>query len=301
MQPFLSLLALALAICTTATNIHGGHSHFAKHYVAARRVAPRQVPSYTSPTAPQQTGTFLTWNPAVSSNCTATLSPGILYCVGDPTARPSPLPTPPPSDNPHGPQPQHAGTAADCAAFWLVGGSDTCAVLAEAHGSDCSGLVSGYFICVASESEGPVSSAASSSAAPSSSVASSSTTSTPPTIWPTPTPTQAGMAASFSHFYLVEAGDKCWDISVAAGISLGTLYALNPGVGAECIDLQAGYFICLATAAAHPTPTTITAGPPRYYIVRGGDSCWDIAVALGVSLGTFLARNPALGDECGGL
>ncbi|KAK4447078.1 hypothetical protein QBC34DRAFT_143074 [Podospora aff. communis PSN243] len=294
------------------------------------------------------------WNRGV--DCATTLSPGVLYCIGDPTAPPAPLETPPPAGNPDGPQPQLEGIVLDCTKYWFVGGSDKCDMLAEIHDItpaqllgwnpelNCTQPQSGRFICVESESEGseplpssaPIlsttSSALGSSTVPSSTPSSSSSTAseaattsstTAPATWPTPTPTQAGMARDCSYFYLVRSGDTCWDISVAAGISLNALYSLNPGVGSSCQSLQANFYICLATSSTFPTPTTITSGSPvnptpqpshpqphqegiapncqRYYLVRGGDNCWDISVAIGVSLGVFQLWNPGLGPECGGL
>ncbi|KAM7214512.1 hypothetical protein V8F06_010073 [Rhypophila decipiens] len=271
------------------------------------------------------------WNTGVDCDGTQTLTPDLLYCIGDPTEAPGPLPTPPPAGNLDGPQPQQAGIVEDCLSYWFVGTTDTCELIAEIHDvteaqliswnpvldSDCSGLESGNFICVEGEGEGtPVSSSSSSSSSStSSSTTTSTTTSQPPS---TPTPTQAGMASGCTYFYRVRSGDNCWDISVAAGISLQTLYTLNPGLGTECASLWPDYFICLATSETRPTPTTITSGPPvnptpqpvqagiapncqRYYLVRGGDSCWDISVAISVPLNTFLSWNPALGQDCGGL
>lgn len=104
------------------------------------------------------------WNTGV--DC-ASLSVGVLYCVGDPASPPTSLPTLPPSRNPNGPQPQQEGMVADCVTYWFVGGSDTCGRLAEANDiteaaliswnpalqPDCSELHSGYFICVKVEED----------------------------------------------------------------------------------------------------------------------------------------------------
>ncbi|KAK4215157.1 carbohydrate-binding module family 50 protein [Rhypophila decipiens] len=230
----------------------------------------------------------------------------MLYCIGDPTDAPAPLPTPPPACNLDGPQPQQAGIVEDCLAYWFLGPTDPCELIAEIHDvteaqlirwnpvldSDCSGLESGYFVCV------------------------ESTTTSQPPLTPTP-PKQAWRPDAHTSTASAPA-TTCWDISVAAGISLQTIYTLNQGLGTECATLWSDYFICLATSETRPTPRTITSGPPinptpqpvqagiapncqRYYLVRSGDSCWDISVAISVPLNTFLSWNPALGQVCGGL
>ncbi len=120
MRPFLSFRVLALAAVAALTGccvmasphiVHdGGLAHVANRHITARRVAPRQMPSYTTPPGPQQTGTiagcslwavvntgdtcatlavafgipvsqFLVWNPAVSSDCTTNFWGGYSYCV----------------------------------------------------------------------------------------------------------------------------------------------------------------------------------------------------------------------------
>jgi hypothetical protein len=107
MQSHLSLLlALVAAAETAASDVHPDYLG----HVAARRVEARQVASWTSPTAPQQTGTvsgcrlwynivsgdtcakvassfgipvsqFLAWNPAVSADCSQNFWSGYAYCV----------------------------------------------------------------------------------------------------------------------------------------------------------------------------------------------------------------------------
>lgn len=62
----------------------------------------------------------------------------------------------------------------------------------------------------------------------------------------TPTPTQTGMISSCDSFYLVGAGDDCFDIAVNHSISLEDFYTWNSDVTDDCAaGLWAGYYYCV--------------------------------------------------------
>ncbi|KAL7929521.1 hypothetical protein V8C35DRAFT_331597 [Trichoderma chlorosporum] len=265
------------------------------------------------------------WNNGI--NCTS-LTPLDLYCVANPS---STLPVVTSTSTPvsSGPQPQLPGTASDCSQFWFVSGKDNCTTIASSNGitetqlegwnpslgSSCSGLKPSYFVCVSaganSGSPPPVTSSTGTSTK--SGVSSTATKTTSPTVtWSTPTPTQSGMVSGCSWFYLVEANDSCYDIAQDAGISLDSLYSMNPEIGTSCGSLLSGFYICLGTTGA---PKTVTSGTPvaptpqpiqtgmsssctRFYLVQPGDDCADLSKEAGISLSDFESWNTGLGANC---
>ncbi|KAH0531134.1 hypothetical protein TsFJ059_000005, partial [Trichoderma semiorbis] len=269
------------------------------------------------------------WNTGI--NCTGTLEPSELLCIANPTSSlPSATATSTPTGN--GPQPQQSGIVSDCSQYWFVGTSDNCTTIVAANditeaeleawnpalGSNCTGLKASYFICVDVLGNGTVVGQSTSASVPLSTSSTSHTVTTPastsittlninPTgistsqttvassqtvTWATPTPTQKGMVAGCSWFYLVQGGNDCYDIAQEAEISLDSLYSMNPALGSSCTGLLAGYYICLGTSTA---PKTVTSGVPvaatpapvqtgmisdctRFYLVEGGDTCDAITV-----------------------
>ena len=67
------------------------------------------------------------------------------------------------------------------------------------------------------------------------------------------------MVSGCSWFYLVEANDSCYNIAQEAGISLDSLYSMNPALGTSCEGLLSDFYICLGTTGA---PKTVTSGTP---------------------------------------
>ncbi|KAF2397002.1 hypothetical protein EJ06DRAFT_551468 [Trichodelitschia bisporula] len=60
-----------------------------------------------------------------------------------------------------------------------------------------------------------------------------------------PQPQLPGIPASCKKYYLVQAGDGCFNIAAANRISLDAFYALNPGLGGKCDQLLVGYYYCV--------------------------------------------------------
>ncbi|KAK3933515.1 hypothetical protein QBC46DRAFT_326379 [Diplogelasinospora grovesii] len=276
---------------------------------------------------------FLTWNPALGSNC-AGLVPGDYYCVavpGTPTTRTTGVPTTTsfPS-NGVGPQPEQTGIPASCSAYWLVSPSDNCTTIAAANGvtetqieqwnpalggAGCPNLLADYYICVGMPgTTGSVTTTSGSTGPTGSTTTTSSSSGVAATTSPpisTPTPVQAGMVAGCSRFYLVESGDGCFAIASDAGIALNDFYTWNPAVN-QCSTLLSGFFVCIGLTGA---PATITSGTPfgptptpvqtgmvsscsRFYLVESGDSCSMIATDAGITLTQFYSMNPAVGTSC---
>lgn len=74
-------------------------------------------------------------------------------------------------------------------------------------------------------------------------------TTQPPPAEPTqtpsgPTPQMPGVVKQCQKFHEVRAGDSCWSISNAAGITLGQLSAWNTQLDSSCSNLWLGYDVC---------------------------------------------------------
>ncbi|KAI0903549.1 hypothetical protein F4823DRAFT_269713 [Ustulina deusta] len=208
-----------------------------------------------------------------------------------------------------------------------------------AVGDTCSNLLVDYWVCVGVAGSGATTtttitaptSTTSSTVKPTTttSITTSTTFSTKTTTTSTngiatPTPIQTGTVSNCDDFYLVRSGDSCANIASAEGISLSNFYAWNPAVGTTCADLEAGVYVCIGLQGSAPTQTITTLKPTstttgngiatptpvqtgmvsdcdEFYLVRGGDSCSNIASVEGISLANFYAWNPAVGSSCAGL
>jgi Tfp pilus assembly protein FimV len=133
------------------------------------------------------------------------------------------------------------------------------------------------------------------------------------------------MVPNCNGFYLVKAGDGCYDIAAANGISLDQFYQFNPYVQTDCSRLWSGYNVCIRTigmvtpaSSAFKTSTVATTTKPasttptpvqqgmvadckKFYKVVSGDGCWAIADTNKISLDDFYKWNPALKTDCSGL
>jgi LysM repeat protein len=120
----------------------------------------------------------------------------------------------------------------------------------------------------------------------------------------TPIPIQNGMVGNCDAFYNVKSGDVCSNIAASYGISLSQFYAWNPYVGTSCTDMWPGYYVCVSTFEVSPvaTPTPFQAGMVancrKFYLVRPGDGCYNIATAYGISLTELYDWNPAVRTDC---
>lgn len=142
-----------------------------------------------------------------------------------------------------------------CTKFYLVVAGDGCWVIADANsitlddfyawnpavGTDCTNLQPTYYVCVGKTS------------ATSTTQAATSTATTPPatptaTLPASPDPTQEGIPANCNKWVAQKDGVYCYDMAQAAGISLDTLYALNPALKGDCSGLWSGYAYCIGTS-----------------------------------------------------
>lgn len=230
-------------------------------------------------------------------------------------------------------EPQQSGVAANCDAYCLVKSGDTCAAIEDKYGisasdfakwnpsinsgmsgtnphwppssgvsaavsdanrgarsKECTNLLVGYYVCVDVKGH-----AASETAAGA-----------------TPTPHQTGMAAGCDKFYKVVSGDTCDQISKAYHVSESDFISWNPAVGKDCGSLWVGDYVCVdvkghiasKTTAGHgiATPTPYEPGMVsscnKFFYVKSGDSCSEIAKAEGISVSDIESWNPKVGSRC---
>ncbi|KAK0383858.1 hypothetical protein NLU13_7950 [Sarocladium strictum] len=136
----------------------------------------------------------------------------------------------------------------------------------------------------------------------------------------TPTPTQDGMVHYCNKFYKVESSDNYYNIAQNHNISLNDLYLWNPALQGDCSELFPNYYICTAVNTSSGTPTTAaitittttsssnsTPSPvqdgivkdySRFYKVKSGDGCYNIAQSNNIALNDLYSWNPALNDDC---
>ncbi|KAF2818195.1 hypothetical protein CC86DRAFT_337458 [Ophiobolus disseminans] len=196
---------------------------------------------------------FITWNPAVGSDCTS-LWAQTYYCVGipgTPTSAPVTSVTPTPSGNGIAtPLPTMPGMVANCDAFYFVQKNENCQVIADKHGislaqfvnwntgvggRQCTGLWAEVNVCVSVVGHTPTSKAPTPTPTPS------------PTGCTTahPEPTQPGSLCSCKQWYLPQTGEYCYDIQQKFKISAAQFNAWNPSVGSGCGGLWKDTYVCV--------------------------------------------------------
>ncbi|KZZ91305.1 carbohydrate-binding module family 50 protein [Ascosphaera apis ARSEF 7405] len=181
----------------------------------------------------------------------------------------------------------------DCAKSVTIHSGDSCWAIASANGisleqllsynsginQGCTNLIAGNSICVAVSGDKPTTT-----------TTECSTTATPTA---TPTPGKCEKTAT------VNPGDSCWAIASANGISLEDLISLNPEVNSGCTNLVVGQKLCLAKGNSAPSkPPTGDGKCKKTYTIKGGDSCWSIANANGISLEQLTSWNSGIDSGC---
>ncbi|CAK7233345.1 hypothetical protein SCUCBS95973_008563 [Sporothrix curviconia] len=110
-------------------------------------------------------------------------------------------------------------------------------------------------------------------------------------VWATgaPSPTQSGLAASCTNFYLVASSDTCSTIEGRFNITAAEFAAWNPAVGTTCSNLLPSYYIGIAPNC------------DNYYPVVPGDHCSTIEDRYNITAAEFAAWNLAVGADCASL
>ncbi|KAF1973232.1 hypothetical protein BU23DRAFT_533807 [Bimuria novae-zelandiae CBS 107.79] len=169
----------------------------------------------------------------------------------------------------------------------------------------------------------PVTTAPTTTQAPSSTTLRPSTTTTPGNGISTPSPLQPSIVDNCDEFYFVKLNEQCDAIAKAHGITLAQFLTWNPKAGATCTGLWAEAYACVSVIGVSPSlsssaaPSTTTPGNgiatpapiqanmvkncDSFYLVKGGDTCYDIGKAQRVSSAEIISWNPAVGSGCGSL
>ncbi|KAK3395115.1 LysM domain-containing protein [Podospora didyma] len=138
-------------------------------------------------------------------------------------------------------EPTQPGLVSNCNGFYLVKAGDTCEKVAGTYlialpdfykwnpsiGAGCTNMWADYYVCVS------VPGATHPSPSPS------------PTPIPGPQPQMPNIVSTCRRYYQVNAGDSCYAIQQANGITLDQIRRWNPEVNAGCTNLWLGYYICI--------------------------------------------------------
>lgn len=125
-------------------------------------------------------------------------------------------------------------------------------------------------------------------------------TTTKATTATTTATTAVGSSFSCSKTHSIVAGDTCYDIAAAAGISETVFESYNPGI--NCGLLQLGQVVCTAGSYVTGTPTKTTAtatatstqGCTKKHLITNSDLCYTIAQNAGITTAQLLSYNKGL-------
>ncbi|ERS96514.1 uncharacterized protein SPSK_01129 [Sporothrix schenckii 1099-18] len=221
---------------------------------------------------------FLTWNPALQSNCLGLLT-GYYVCVGVPggttAVQPSSLPI--------------STTSKATTSSTIVTSRTTSSTSKTSTASTV--------LPISTTSKATTSS----TIVKSKTTSSTSKTSTASTV---PSPLQPGTFDNCTAYHLVVAGDSCSAIETAAGISSAQFATWNSGVNADCTNIDVGYYLCVGggggVVSAIPSP--LQPGTfdncTAYHLVVAGDSCSAVETAAGISSAQFATWNSGVNADC---
>ncbi|KAF3927732.1 hypothetical protein ABW21_db0206690 [Orbilia brochopaga] len=256
-------------------------------YVQSGDTCDNIVTRFQNPPTSLTKANLLAWNPALKSDCSGlTLKTYVCVQVGaavsttttrtttttstQPTTTAGPISTP---------TPIQAGQTGNCIGWRYVQGSDTCANIVTRYASlgltqasliqwnpalksDCSGLTTGYYVCVRIDPSLP---------ATKTTTTSTTTTATTTTVSPPPgypTPIQAGQVSNCVGWRYVAATDTCPNIvsryqNAPVSLTLANLLKWNPALGNDCSGLTPKYYVCVQTGTATSSTTTTTTTSSR--------------------------------------
>ncbi|EGD89384.2 hypothetical protein H112_03004 [Trichophyton rubrum D6] len=138
------------------------------------------------------------------------------------------------------PSPTQPGLAKDCDKFHLVVSGDNCYSIQTKYGistdqfkawnpyinAECSNLWADYYVCVH---------------VPGATISTSMPMPTPSG----PQPQMPGIVSNCRKFHLIQAGDNCYTINQAVGITLAQFRSWNKNVNADCSNIWLGYYVCI--------------------------------------------------------
>ncbi|KAE8150987.1 hypothetical protein BDV25DRAFT_171767 [Aspergillus avenaceus] len=206
---------------------------------------------------------FHAWNPAVSSDCVTGFMADEAYCVGVSSSTSATKTTPKPTSTKPAsattssvkpPGPTQSGIPANCNKYYVAKAGDNCNTIAEKYGitsaqfhswnpavsSDCAtGFMADEAYCVG---------------VPGATTSKPTTTSNTPTTTSNtsvkpPGPTQSGIPANCSEYYVAKAGEDCSTVVEKFGITNAQFHAWNPAVSSDCVSgFMADEAYCVAVA-----------------------------------------------------
>ncbi|KAM5430219.1 Endochitinase 1 [Microsporum canis] len=149
------------------------------------------------------------------------------------------------------PRPSQPNVSKLCVKWYKAQQNDNCKVIAEEKfhsftlqqfiawnpdvGSECTNLYAGWYYCIGISSQEPPTITTMKPTWP-------ITTTTPN---PEPRPQQPGTIRSCRAFHYVKENENCLNIEEVYGISDAEFHNWNPEVGATCLNLWAGYYVCV--------------------------------------------------------
>ncbi|OBS25924.1 hypothetical protein FPOA_06457 [Fusarium poae] len=259
---------------------------------------------------------FIDWNPAVGKDCSG-LWKGYWVCVSVEGYVPSTLittntpTTTKPANGIVTPLPIQNNMVKNCEHFHQVKSTTTCTSIESyynlplstflswnpAVGKDCTSLLANYYVCVGTIGWEP----------PTKTTARPTTTTRSNGI-KTPPPVQPGMVRNCNKFHMVTKTTTCSSIQDYYKISLTDFTKWNPAVGTKCMDLWAGYNVCVSIIGGTPTksesetPTPIQAGMvsncKKFHRVTLTTTCASIQNYYRISMAQIAKWNPAVGSKC---
>lgn len=94
---------------------------------------------------------------------------------------------------------------------------------------------------------------------------------------------------SGTNAYAVQPGDTFWTIAQRFGTTVNAIVAANPGVNPN--NLQIGQIICVPFG---PGPVPHCPVGSFEYVIKAGDTLWNLAMNFGTTVSQILALNPGL-------
>jgi LysM repeat protein len=101
--------------------------------------------------------------------------------------------------------------------------------------------------------------------------------------------------APCTNYYVVRPGDTLYRISTATGISVDTLFSLNPTV--DPFNLREGQRICLSQETGLPTGKVPPCASGFYWVIASGDTLFSIAQEVGTTVEVLMQLNVGIDPQ----
>lgn len=224
-----------------------------------------------------------------------------------PTTRPTTTRTSTTTSTTTAPNPSNSpampGIIRSCDRFYKVQSGDRCDSIAQKHSISvdqfkawnteinvsCSNLWADYYVCVWVPG------------------ATRPPTSTPTSTSPSNSPRMPGVVANCNRFYKIQSGDVCDTIARKNSITTAQLRSWNTNINPSCSNLWVDYYMCTGAATnpttSAPSPSNSPALPGtvsncnKWYKIRSGDTCDNIAAQNTITVAQFRSFNPQINSS----